>query len=82
MLFDGLVVPWLAAPGYYFVDRLLLFRLVAGPRQFLLIQDERHRVREREGLVAAVADVLARAQRAEKKNVARHRKNGSPVQCA
>jgi len=32
MLFDGLVVPWLAAPGDYFVDRLLLLRLVAGAR--------------------------------------------------
>ena len=76
MLFDGLVVPWLAAPGDDLVDRLLLFRLVAGPRQFLFVQNERHRVRERERLVAAVADVLARASYEEKRLSEIRRKKG------
>ena len=61
MLFDGLVVPLLATPGYDFMDRLLLRRLIAGAGESLPVQDERHRVRQREGLVPAVADVLARA---------------------
>ena len=83
MLFDGLVVSGLAAPGYDFMDRLLLFLLISSPRQFQLVQDERHSVREREGLVAAVADVLSRAACGKARSEMRKKKvRRSPVQCA
>ena len=82
MLFDGLVVSGLAAPGYDFMDRLLLFRLVAGAGESLSVEHKRHRIREREGLVPAEADVLARAHSSEKHVTICDKKSRSPVQCA